>query len=90
MWNLAFRVVVVQWRQRNVQKSVMHVQSCIFTYWTLFSFFDVLPTDMKMVEPAKHRHQRDGAKYDMHKGKYKETIYRKLLCNVFNVLPHGF
>ena len=23
-----FHVVVVQWRQRNVQKSVMHVQSC--------------------------------------------------------------
>ena len=25
-----FHVVVVQWRQRNVQKSVMHVQSCRF------------------------------------------------------------
>ena len=25
-----FRVVVVQWRQRNVQKNVMHVQSCCF------------------------------------------------------------
>ena len=25
-----FHVVVVQWRQRNVQKSVMHVQSCCF------------------------------------------------------------
>ena len=31
-------VVVVQWRQRNVQKSVMRVQSCCFanvTYWLL-------------------------------------------------------
>ena len=27
-WN--FHVVVVQWRQRNVQKSVMHVQNCCF------------------------------------------------------------
>ena len=26
-----FHVVVVQWRQRNVQKSVMHVQSCCFS-----------------------------------------------------------
>ena len=26
-----FHVVVAQWRQRNVQKSVMHVQSCCFT-----------------------------------------------------------
>ena len=25
-----FHVVVVQWRQRNVQKSVMHVQNCCF------------------------------------------------------------
>ena len=29
-----FPVVVVQWRQRNVQKSVMHVQSCCFAYST--------------------------------------------------------
>ena len=27
-----FHVVVVQKRQRNVQKSVMHVQSCFFAY----------------------------------------------------------
>ena len=33
-----FYVIVVQWRQRNVQKSVMHVQSCCFAY----CFFDVL------------------------------------------------
>ena len=25
-----FHVVVVQWRQRNIQKSVMHMQSCCF------------------------------------------------------------
>ena len=25
-----FHVVIVQWRQRNVQESVMHVQSCCF------------------------------------------------------------
>ena len=25
-----FHVVVVQWRQTNVQKSLMHVQSCCF------------------------------------------------------------
>ena len=45
-----------------------------FYLLNLFSFFDVLPTDMKVVEPTKHGHQRDGPKYDMHKETYKETI----------------
>ena len=36
-----FHVVVVQNGQRNVQKSVMHVQSCCFAYKT-YCFFDVL------------------------------------------------
>ena len=35
-----FHVVVVQGRQRNVQKSVMHVQSCCFAHYT-YCFFDV-------------------------------------------------
>ena len=36
-----FQVVVMYWRQRNVQKSVMHVQSCCFAnnfLWT-YCFF---------------------------------------------------
>ena len=33
-----FHVVVVQRRQRNVQKSVMHVQSCCFPCLNLFLF----------------------------------------------------
>ena len=33
-----FHVVVVQRRQRNVQKSVMHVQSCCFACLNLFLF----------------------------------------------------
>ena len=36
-----FRVVVVQKRQGNVRKSVMHMQSCCFAYWT-YCFLDVL------------------------------------------------
>ena len=36
-----FPVVVVQWRQRNAQKSVMHVQSCCFAY-SSSCCFDVL------------------------------------------------
>ena len=36
-----FPVVVVQWRQRNAQKSVMHVQSCCFAY-SSYCCFDVL------------------------------------------------
>ena len=35
-----FHVVVVQWRQRNVPKSVMHVQSCRFANQT-YCFFAV-------------------------------------------------
>ena len=33
-----YHLVVVQWRQRNVQKSVMHVQSCCFAL-SSYSFF---------------------------------------------------
>ena len=33
-----FYVVVVQWRQRNVQKGVMHVQSCCFANRNLLRF----------------------------------------------------
>ena len=31
-------VLVMQWRQRNVQKSVMHVQTCCFANLNLFPF----------------------------------------------------
>ena len=34
-----FSVAVVQWRQRNVQKSVMHVQSCCFCLFNLLLFW---------------------------------------------------
>ena len=37
-----FRVVVVQKRHRNAQKSVIHVQRCCFAYQTYCFFFDVL------------------------------------------------
>ena len=33
-----FHVVVVQWRQCNVPKSVMHVQSCMFCQYKLIAF----------------------------------------------------
>ena len=33
-----FHVVVVQWWQRNVPKSVMHVQSCMFCQYKLIAF----------------------------------------------------
>ena len=36
-----FHVVVIQKRAKNVQKSVMHVQSCGFAYKT-YCFFYVL------------------------------------------------
>ena len=34
-----FHVLVVQRRQRNVQKSIMHMQSCCFTNLNLIAFF---------------------------------------------------
>ena len=37
-----FHVVVVQWRQRNVQKSVMHVQSCCVANLNQLFFFAFL------------------------------------------------
>ena len=37
-----FHVVVVQWRQRNEQKSVMHEQSCCFTLNLFFFFYFAL------------------------------------------------
>ena len=36
-----FHVVVVQGQERNIQKSVMHEQSCCFAHQT-YCFFDVL------------------------------------------------
>ena len=39
-WNYRhFHVVVVQWRQRNEQKSVMHVQSCCFALLSYCFFY---------------------------------------------------
>ena len=38
-WNLKCHVAVVQRRLRNVQKSVMHVQSCCFANVNLIEFF---------------------------------------------------
>ena len=43
-----FHVVVVQRRQRNVQKSVMHVQSCCFAYLNL----------LLVCRSRCHRHRR--------------------------------
>ena len=47
-----FHVVVVQWRQRNVQRSVMHVQSCCFAYQT-HCFFGFLVAVTVAVVVAK-------------------------------------
>ena len=34
-----FHIVIVQWRQRNVQKSVMHVQNCCFASLNLLLLY---------------------------------------------------
>ena len=41
-----FHVAVVQWRQRNVHKSVMHVQGCCFAHLNLFPFSLPLPSTL--------------------------------------------
>ena len=49
-------VVVVHWRRRNVQKSVMHVQSsCCFAFST-YCFFDVLVVVAVVKSPIITRH----------------------------------
>ena len=47
-----FHVVVVQRRQRNGQKSVMHVQSCCFAYLNYCFFFAVLVVATVVVAQA--------------------------------------
>ena len=48
-----FHVVVVQWRQRTEQKSVMHEQSCCFTL-NLFFIFAVLVAVAVVVAQATY------------------------------------
>ena len=43
-----FNVVAVQWRQRNVQKSVMHVQSCYFALSSFCVFYFLTPPHLKL------------------------------------------
>ena len=53
-----FHVVVVQWRQRNVQKSVMHVQSCCFADLNLllsFMPFSLTSPSLLLKHPNRDR-----------------------------------
>ena len=53
-----FHVVVVQKRQRNVQKSVMHLQSCCFALLNLFFFYvlvTIASSDRKVPNNANAR-----------------------------------
>ena len=43
-----FHVVVVQWRQTNIQKSVMHVQSCFFALSSYCFFTFSSPPHLKL------------------------------------------
>ena len=52
-----FHVVVVQWRQRNVQKSVMHVQSCCFANRNLLLSF--MPFSLTSPSSLLKRPHRD-------------------------------
>ena len=48
-----FHAVVVQWRQRNVQKRVLHVQSCCFANQT-YCFYGVLAAVDTVVAKAPY------------------------------------
>ena len=52
-----FHVVVVQWRQRNVQKSVMHVQSCCLANRNLLLSF--MPFSLTSPSSLLKRPNRD-------------------------------
>ena len=45
-----FHAVVVQWRQRNVQKSVLHVESCCFANQTYAFLTFSLPTTPSLLK----------------------------------------
>ena len=48
-----FHAVVVQWRQKNVQKCVLHVQSCCFADQHI-AFFDVFAAVVFVVAKAPY------------------------------------
>ena len=52
-----FHVVVVQKRQRNVQRSVMHLQSCCFALLNLFFYVlvTIVSSDRKVLNNANAR-----------------------------------
>ena len=55
-----FHVVVIQWWQRNVQKSEMHVQSCCETYCSFLTFSHLnfsLMTKPNIVKCNPHKSQ---------------------------------
>ena len=49
-----FHVAVVQRRLRNVQKSVMHVQSCFLANLNISGFFAVVVTVTVLVALSRH------------------------------------
>ena len=48
-----FHVVVVQWRQRNVQKNVTHAQSCCFAILSAFMSFSLTSPSSLLKFPNK-------------------------------------
>ena len=53
----SFHVVVVQWRQRNVKKSVMHVQSCCFAHLTYCFLTFPLPSSSWLLKVPINENQ---------------------------------
>ena len=50
-----FQVVDVRWGQRNVQKRVMHVQSCCFANKTNYSLPFTLPSSLSLLKLPKNK-----------------------------------
>ena len=52
-------VVIVQWRQSDVQKSVMHLQSCSFVSLILLLFLPFsLPSPSSLLKPPVHEQNK--------------------------------
>ena len=75
-----FHVVVVQKRQRNVQKSVPHVQSCCFSYLSYY-FLDVLFAiewlNLKVPNNKRKRPRSMTAAVARYQGNWAELIFAK-------------
>ena len=74
-----FHVVVVQGRQRSVQKSVMHVQSCCFANLILL-LFEAAVAVAVAVEERKETRKRGPIAHAFSRGSLRSLKYERELA----------